>query len=580
MDILADFFPDFMHFGKFEDTNLILLLGIILFLGAVGGRLFQKMKIPQVVGYIVIGIVIGQSGFQILSADVIAALNPLSSVALSLIGFLIGSELKIQVIRKYGRQFAGILLFEAIVPFFVVSAAVSAAAWLMTKNFAVSVSLGLVLGSISSATAPAATTDVLRENRTRGPLTSTVLGIVAMDDAVALVLYAAASSAATALLGSTAGSFGQQALALVYDIVVSAALGSAAGFLLSFVIRNVMTDEGRILAFSLGTLFLSTGICSRFNLDTILSAMSMGFFLVNFAPAKTRATFSLVEKFTPPIYVLFFVLVGAKLNIWNVTAFVGIIVLLYIVCRTLGKSIGSRIGAKITHAPETVRRYLPFCLLSQAGVAIGLSITAGQDFSSTIGATVILIITATTFVVQLLGPVCVKYAVTKAGECNLDICEEDIMKTCAVRDITCGGLPVCSEDSPAVVAETEKLCDILDAFIHHQNLNYCVKNAEGKPAGIITLEHLKESLSLPDFSNALMAMDIAEPSSVSVTPDMMICDVLKLFTEKDIDAAPILNENGKAAGILERQMIEHYLRRKVVSLHKKLSELTEQSAAE
>lgn len=136
MDTLADFFPDFMHFSKIEDTNLILLLGIILFLGAVGGRIFQKLKIPQVVGYIVIGIVIGQSGFQILSVNVIAALNPFSSVALSLIGFLIGSELKIQVIQKYGRQFTGILLFEAIVPFFIVSAAVSAVSWLMTKNFA------------------------------------------------------------------------------------------------------------------------------------------------------------------------------------------------------------------------------------------------------------------------------------------------------------------------------------------------------------------------------------------------------------------------------------------------------------
>jgi len=188
MNKLAEFLPAFMHFSRLENTNLILLLGIILLLGAFGGTVFKKLKIPQVVGYIVIGIIIGQSGFQILSAQIITALDPLSSIALALIGFLIGGELKTKVIKKYGTQFVGILIFESIVPFITVSIVVSLVAYFVTKDFASSISLGLILGSISSATAPAATTDVLRENRTRGPLTTTVLGIVAMDDAVALIM--------------------------------------------------------------------------------------------------------------------------------------------------------------------------------------------------------------------------------------------------------------------------------------------------------------------------------------------------------------------------------------------------------
>lgn len=103
MNVLAEFLPDFMHFNALENTNLIFMLGIILLLGAIGGRLFQKLRIPQVVGYIVIGIAIGQSGFQVLSSNVITALDPVSSIALSLIGFLIGGELKIGVLRKYGK---------------------------------------------------------------------------------------------------------------------------------------------------------------------------------------------------------------------------------------------------------------------------------------------------------------------------------------------------------------------------------------------------------------------------------------------------------------------------------------------
>ena len=305
MNKLAEFLPDVIQFSRVENTNLILLLGIILLLGALGGRLFQKIKIPQVVGYIVIGILIGQSGFQVLSSNVITALDPLSNIALSLIGFLIGGELKIQVIRKYGKQFIGILLFESIVPCITVSTVITFVSFLVTKDIYTSIALGLILGAISSATAPAATTDVLRENRTRGPLTSTVLGIVAMDDAVALILYALASSISANLLGANTASFGEQLLTLVYDIGGSICLGGVIGFCLSKIIKNVMTDEGRILGFSLGFLFFATGLSLYFELDTILAAMAIGFFMVNFAPAKTRPMFKLVENFTTPIYVLF-----------------------------------------------------------------------------------------------------------------------------------------------------------------------------------------------------------------------------------------------------------------------------------
>ncbi|NLK45164.1 MAG: CBS domain-containing protein [Treponema sp.] len=573
MNYLAEFLPSFMHFDAIDSSNLVLLLGLILLLGTINGRLFQKLHIPQVVGYIVIGIIIGQSGFQVLSSAVISALDPISSIALSLIGFLIGGELKIGVLKKYGKQFVGILLFEAIVPFFIVSTIVTFVSYMFTKNLPISLSLGLLLGAISSATAPAATTDVLRENRTRGPLTTTVLGIVAMDDAVALILYAIASSISASLLGATGGTFSYKLLMLAYDIFVSVAVGSLIGLLLSRFILNVMTDEGRVIAFSLGSIFLCTGICIFLNLDTILAAMSLGFFMVNFAPSKTKSSFALVEKFTPPIYVLFFVLVGAKLNIWNVTPYLGLIALIYIIFRTFGKTIGSIIGAKLTKAPETVRKYLPWCLLSQAGVAIGLSIAVNNDFSDTVGSEIILIITATTFVVQLIGPICVKYAVTKAGECGLDICEEDIMKTCKVSDVHYAGLSVCSPGTPAIVKETTKLCDILTSFSQNMNVNYAVKTKDNKLSGIITLKYLKESLKVLELSERIMAMDIQEESPCTCRPDMLIPEVLDLFEKHDTEALPITDENNNVLGVIEKPIIDHYLRGQVMELHKKIASL-------
>ncbi|MBR2362323.1 MAG: cation:proton antiporter [Spirochaetaceae bacterium] len=574
MNIFAQFLPDFMQFSTLETANLILLLGLIMFLGALGGRIFQKLRIPQVVGYIVIGVFIGQSGFQLLSASVITALDPLSNVALSLIGFLIGAELKLSVIKKYGKQFIGILLFEAIVPFFVVALVVLAVAYVLTRDFTISLAMALVLGSISSATAPAATTDVLKENRTRGPLTMTVLGIVAMDDAVALILYAIASSAASILLGGGAGlSLGDQLISLLYEVGGSIVVGSLTGLALGQVIRNLMSDEGRILSFSLGALFLCTGLCTLLAFDNILAAMSLGFAMVNFAPAKTRETFSLVEKFTPPIYVMFFVLVGAKLNIWNVNAFVAVLAILYVMCRTLGKSVGARIGARLTGAPETVRRYLPFCLLSQAGVAIGLSIAAGHNFATTIGPTIMLIITATTFVVQLVGPICVKHGVTKAGECGLDITEEDLMKNSTVQDITWGTASICRPDSPAIVSETSTLKAIISAFSHHENLSYAVCDPEGRLSGIITLEHLKEALLVTELSESLMACDVMEAPQVTCTATTPVPELYKLFSDYDVETIPIVDQRGCCLGVAEKYTLDHYLHAKVVELHQRGAQL-------
>lgn len=569
----ASVLPEAMHFMQLHGTRLVLLLGVIMFCGALGGWLFKKLKIPQVVGYIVIGVIIGSSGLQILSKETIAALNPVSSVALSLIGFLVGGELKSNVIKKYGKQFVGILLFEAITPFFVVGILVAFVSYLFTHDLRTSIPLGLLLGAICSATAPAATTDVLVEYRTRGPLTTTVYGIVAMDDAVALMLYAVASTIAAPIVGGHSVSFVQQLLSIARDIGGSILIGGAFGLLLSLIIRHLLTDEERILSFALGSLFLSTGVCIVFQFDNILAAMSLGFFMVNFAPVKTHSVFKLVEKFTPPVYVLFFVLVGAKLDIWIITPYLGLLAVLYVFGRTVGKSIGSTLGALITKAPITVRKYLPYCLLSQAGVAIGLSIAAGNDFPDSVGPQILLIITATTFIVQLLGPICVKYGVTKAGETGLNITEDDIKKSSKVCDVTLGNEKICSPTSFSVVPETETIQHILDSFSKHQNLNYSVTNKNGELIGVISLEHLKETLQIGEFAETLLAMDIMDAPAITCSPELPLPEVYDLFEQYDKEAIPIVDKDNKAVGIIEKMMVDHYLHSRILELHRKIENL-------
>ena len=572
-DPFSQLLPSTFHFYYLHATQLVLLLGIVMFFGALGGRIFKKLKIPQVVGYIVIGIVIGSSGLQILGKNTIEALNPISTVALSMIGFLVGGELKLNVVKKYGKQFVGILLFEAITPFFIVGGIIFAVTLAVTKDLNLAISLGLILGAICSATAPAATTDVLAEYRTRGPLTTIVYGIVAMDDAVALILYAVANTISAPLLDGNSVSFGFQLLMIAKEIFGSILLGGIFGIILGTIIRNIMTEEGRILSFALGSLFLCTGISMALNLDNILCAMSLGFFMVNFAPKKTLPVFKLVEKFTPPVYVLFFVLVGAKLDIWIITPYLGLLAIIYVLGRTFGKALGSMLGALITKAPETVRKYLPFCLLSQAGVAIGLSIAAGNDFPNSVGPQILLIITATTFIVQLAGPIFVKYGVTKAGEVGLNVTEDDIKKNSKLKDVTWGTEKICSAASPAIVLETDTISSILDSFSRHNNLNYVVKSVEGNLVGVISLEHIKETLQIGEMAESILAMDIMDSPFVTCSPEDSLPDAYKMFDEYDTEAIPIVSDEGEILGVAEKPTLDHYVHTRIFELHRKLEKV-------
>ncbi len=564
---MADFFSGIFNTVSTTHVNMVLFLGIVLFGGALGGRLFQKIKIPQVVGYIVIGVILGQSGLKFIGPDMVTKMAPVSTVALSLIGFSIGGELKISVLKQRGKQFAYILVFEAITAFIVVGLLVYAAVLIITKDQGTAISLGLLLGAISSATAPAATTDVLWENRTKGPLTTTVLGIVAMDDAVALLLFAFATSIAAGFLDVAAGadiSVASQLLSIVIEIVMSIGVGAAVGYLLSKLIRGFINEE-RILAFSLGAIMLLSGLCVALDIDMILAAMSMGFFMTNFAPRKSRETFALVQKFSPPIYVLFFVLVGAKLNIWSITPVVAVLAGVFLIGRTGGKFIGAKTGAFISKAPKTVYKYLPFCLLSQAGVAIGLSIVAGDSFTGPIGDLIVTVVTATTFVVQLLGPISVKFAVDKAGETGLNITEEDLIKQSSAKDLMFHNLPTIPEGAP--------VSRILHIFSENEALCFPVTQNDGSLAGVISIDDLKNTFMAAELSDFLLAHDIMKPSVITCSEDTPADEVKLLFRKYSVDYIPVLSKDGSLKGIIEERGIQLLFSKKLAELNKKAEDL-------
>jgi len=383
---MIEYMSSILHKISLMHLNILLLLGLALFGGIVGGRIFQKLRIPQVVGYIIVGIVIGYSGVRIFDIKTIEALRPFNYFALGIIGFMVGGELKKEVFAKYGKHFIAILLCEGITPFVLVTIFTGIAGTLMYGPNPFVWGLALLLGAISSATDPASTTAVLKEYKTRGPLTTTILGIIALDDGLALLLFSIASSVAWSFVGIKTQSILFSIIQPFYEIGGAIAIGILFGFLLTKMLAKYGEKE-RILVFSIGTVLLVTGISLACNVSMLLAVMTLGVIVTNFSSQKSKEAFTLVEGFAPPIYIIFFVMVGAKLKFNTMTLSVLLLVFIYLLFGMIGKMLGANIGARLSKAPKTVVKYLPYSLFSQAGVAIGLSILASQYFPGNIGNT-------------------------------------------------------------------------------------------------------------------------------------------------------------------------------------------------
>lgn len=540
--------------------NILILLGIVLFGGTIGGRLFQKFRIPQVVGYIIIGIIIGQTGLNIVNEHIVNRFQPFNYFALGLIGFMIGGELKKDVFKKYGKQFIYILFSEGLGAFFTVSILTIIVGSILLKDMKIVIALGLLLGAIASATAPAATTDVLWEYKSRGPLTTTVLGIVALDDALSLFLFAIVTSIAGGIIGAMKGGFLNMIFVPVYEIVGAILIGTVSGFVLTKIIKRY-GEEDRIFTFTIGTVLLVLGTALILNMDTLLAAMTLGVLITNYNPRKSKIVFNLVNRITAPIYILFFVLFGAKLNVNYVSISMALLALVYLIGRTLGKGVGATFGAKLSKAPKTVQKYLPLCLFSQAGVAIGLSIYAAHHFSNEIGSAIVTIIMVTTFVVQIIGPPMVRLAVFKSKEAGLNITEQDFIKQSKVKDIMDKDVPV--------IYENMKISSVLKIFAQGENLYYPVVDKKHHLLGIITINSVKNAFTTAGLRKIALAFDLMEPVTMVTNPEASMLEVNELLKKHGLDYLPVVDNNNKLVSLLETHSLHKIFSKKLIQLQGK-----------
>ena len=397
--------------------NLVLALGIIVIAGFLGGLAAGKLKFPRVTGYIIIGVLLSPSLLNIIHAETVGNLDIITDITLGFIAYLIGGSLKTESLRGLGKSITWITLFQSLGAWFLVALFLAILGHLVIPGqtfWQFYFPIAFIIGAISCATAPAATMAIISEYKARGPLTTTLLAVVALDDAIGILAFAIAAGICQPLVSSIDVSFYQMLGVPFLHIVESAAIGIVFGIALMYISRLARTRE-LLLVVVFGVIMLCVGLTRYLGISSILASMVVGFIIAN--KVKRKEMFLVVEEIEDVFFAMFFVLAGLHFDL-SVLKVAGILALLIVLTRCMGKYFGARVGATISHAPDNVKRYLGFALLPKAGVTIGLVLIAALKFP-TFGTVMLNAVLASTIINELIAPPLTKYAISKAGESNI-----------------------------------------------------------------------------------------------------------------------------------------------------------------
>ncbi len=391
--------------------NALTSLGLILLLALLAGHLVKFVRVPEVTGYIIAGVVLGPSVLGWVTRENLTALEILSEVALGLMLFSIGTVFELDRLRRTGRQFLIVTLVES-----------ALAATIVTVGmlvFGQPWQVAFLLGAVAIATAPASTLMVIRETDSSGPLTEILLGIIAINNILCIVAYSLVASAIdlTASLGSgnLFHSLYVSIFPLVWQLVGSVALGYIVGVVLS-IWSSQVTETGELLILMAGSILFCVGAARMMDLSTLIASMAVGATMVNLSKGSRRL-FETLSGTDPPFYAIFFVLAGADLDLTLVRA-LGWLGVVYVVGRALGKFVGARVAARHLSLTPAVQNFLGFALLAQAGLAVGLTITIEGRFKN-YAPIVSAIVLASVAIYEMFGPISTRYALIQSGEANL-----------------------------------------------------------------------------------------------------------------------------------------------------------------
>ena len=406
--------------------NVLLSVSFALLAGLLMTRLFKKIKLPSVTAYLIAGVLIGPycigalgiDGIGFTSHDAVSKLALVSEVALGFIAFSIGNEFRVDELKKTGKQALVIGIFQALAATLVVDLALYLVHLIMPE--VITLSQVITLGAIATATAPAATLMVVRQYKAKGPLTKLLLPIVALDDAVGLIIFAVSFGIAKTLVSGTVDMISIIVNPLV-EITSSLILGAVMGWVLTMLEKLFNSNTNR-LNLTIGAVFLTASISMldfhigsvHVEFSSLLSCMMLGTVFCNICPLS-HDLMEASDKWTSPLFALFFVISGAELEL-SVFLNIAIVVIgiVYILTRCIGKYVGTFLSAKATKCDSQICKYLGITLFPQAGVALGMCATAMQ--LGTEGELIRNITLFAVLVYEIVGPVLTRISLTAAGE--------------------------------------------------------------------------------------------------------------------------------------------------------------------
>lgn len=426
----------------FHQLPIISTIGLVLLFGFLGSRLARLVKLPSVTGYIFAGVVVGKSVLGWIpdapGSSLPLFLENISLIALGIIAFSIGAELRFTKLKKLGKSVLAIAIVAAAGSTLAITGAIMLVAWIFPglllpgSDLRDIFSLALILGAIGSATAPAAVLSVINEYKSKGPVTEALLATVAIDDVFCILIFGLIFPVATALVGGGAAgsplSFSGMVLHPVREIVLSLVMGGLAGLFVVWLVSFIRGKSSQLVII-LGFILLLSGLAAHFHLSPLLTNMTLGCVLINLSP-RGGLVLSAIDNIEPPLFVAFFTIAGIHLDL-KLLAGIGVLGLLYFFARVLGKVGGASLGAVLSRAPRIVRRYVGLGLLPQAGVAIGLVLLVqeqpqlnqvllgGKSFSAIITNCIL----ATVALNELIGPLAAKFALSKAKEIHQEVVE-------------------------------------------------------------------------------------------------------------------------------------------------------------
>ena len=389
--------------------NELASLGLILLFALLVGHLVKFVKVPEVTGYLIAGMLVGPSMLGWVTHQNLQALHVFSEVGLGLILFSIGGVFEISRMRSMGRRLFTLTLAE------------SAGAGLLVAVGMLVVGqpwpVALLLGAIAVETGAASTLMVIRENNAEGPFTQSLTGVIGLNNIFALVAFSLVASGVELMSLGAAGAVDFAGVArtlfpLVWQLVGSCALGFLVGLTLALWASQVV-ETGEVLILLVGCVLLTVGVSAIFDLSALVASLAVGATLVNLS-SRSRRLFEALSHTDPPLYVIFFVLAGADLNLALLPS-LGILGVAYVVCRAGGKMGGAWLAARATESSPNVRRLLGPSILAQAGLAVGLVLVTRQRFPD-LAPVVTTVVLGAVVIFEIAGPLSARFALDRSGE--------------------------------------------------------------------------------------------------------------------------------------------------------------------